>query len=638
MNSIINREHISYLNIMAEELETEHLSIFAGAGISINSGFVDWKGLMRPIIEQLEINPNIDLALAAQFFENEYGRHDINKLIFDEFNRIPKNNEILMLLGQLPIKSYWTTNYDSLIEDTLSNPPIQKIVDLKVNKDQFKYHVPNHDVTIYKMHGDKRYPDEAIITKNDYETYDRNREVFTKALFTELITNTFLFIGFSFSDPNLERILSIVKHTFDNNAPKNHYCFMRKVQEKDYSDNKQYNEDSNYQKLRIREMRRYGIQTILIDDFSQILTCLKYIKKKLDQRRVFISGSITDSVSKDSDEAELIQFLARKLAENNFRIVSGFGQNIGNYLLIGACYGMNLNISKKLNNTIEIYPLVSVGDNTQELREQLISNSGCIITLFGKETYAEDNLKKLNEDGVYQEYRIAKDKGITLLPVGCTGKTSKWIWEDANKQQVYQGTDLESSWQGLNNYDIKEKENIVNCIMELIEYKNIQEQKQLEKDLLMSINNISKIEKPLQKVFLSFHYNSSHKIAEKYRQLINKTGKYIATEEEVVRDRTNQTEIYNWIDKKINGTVATVLIYDKSIFESKYVDYEIKASLERQNIIIVISVEDCIAKTEKKLRKKYPLLESSKVFYKADSEIKMEDILCILNENVLPSE
>ena len=70
--SIISKEQINYLNKMVKYLESEQLSIFAGAGISVGSGFVDWKGLMKPIIEQLGINPNIDLALAAQFYVNEY--------------------------------------------------------------------------------------------------------------------------------------------------------------------------------------------------------------------------------------------------------------------------------------------------------------------------------------------------------------------------------------------------------------------------------------------------------------------------------------------------------------------------------------------------------------------------------------
>lgn len=633
MKSIINREHINYLNIMAEELETEHLSVFAGAGISIDSGFVDWKGLMRPIIEQLEINANMDLALAAQFYENEYGRHDINKLIFDEFNRVPRKNEVLTLLGKLPIKSYWTTNYDSLIEDTLSASPIEKIVDLKVNKDQFKYHVPQHDITVYKMHGDKRFPDEAIITKNDYETYDTEREVFTKALFTELITNTFLFIGFSFSDPNLERILSIVKHTFDNNAPKNHYCFMRCVNKKDYSNSEQYKQDANFQKLRIREMRRYGIQTILIDDFSQIITCLKYIKSKLDQKRVFISGSITKSISKDSEQAEFIQYLAQKLIENKYKIVTGFGQNIGNYLLVGACRNMRINQAKKIHETIEIYPLVTIEDDAEALRKELISNCGCIITLFGKTHYKKDtHISELDMDGVYQEFKIAEEENIMLLPVGCTGNTSKHLWEHANKKykSFYDNNDISRYWNNLSKSNVKDKEKILDSILKLLKYKNIQEQEKLERELLRQINNDNFIEEDeLKKVFLSFHYNSSHELANKFRRIINETKKYVATEEEEAYNKTSRQGVFKWIDQKIENTVATVLIFDESILDSVYVEYELEKSVERNNRIVIITTID-VDTTKKLINKKYPLLKD-KAMYFISSEINdSKDILSIL--------
>ncbi len=633
MKNIINREHINYLNIMAEELETEHLSIFAGAGISIDSGFVDWKGLMKPVIEQLEINANMDLALAAQFYENEYGRHDINKLIFDEFNRVPRKNEVITLLGKLPIKSYWTTNYDSLIEDTLSASPIEKIVDLKINKDQFKYHVPQHDITVYKMHGDKRYPDDAIITKNDYETYDSEREVFTKALFTELITNTFLFIGFSFSDPNLERILSIVKHTFDNNAPKNHYCFMRRVNKKDYCNYAQFKQDANFQKLRIREMRRYGIQTILIDDFSQITTCLKYIKSKLDQKRVFISGSITKRlISKDSEQAEFVQYLAQKLIENKYKIVTGFGQNIGNYLLVGACRNMRINQAKKIHETIEIYPLVTIENDAEALRKELISNCGCIITLFGKTPYQKNSCPaELNSDGVYQEFKIAEKENLTLLPVGCTGNTSKYLWEYTNNnRKIFYNNDIFQHWNNLGKSNIRDKEKILDSILKLLEYKNIQEQEKLERELLSQINNVILSEEyDLKKVFLSFHYNSSHELADKFRKIINGTQKYVATEEEEAYNKTSKQGVFNWIDQKIENTVATVLIFDESIFDSVYVEYELEKSVKRNNRIVIITTID-IKKTQKLIKQKYPLLRDTASYFKSTDINCTEDILSIL--------
>lgn len=40
-----NRDYINYLNTMVSEIEAEHFPVFAGAGVSIDSGFVDWKDL-----------------------------------------------------------------------------------------------------------------------------------------------------------------------------------------------------------------------------------------------------------------------------------------------------------------------------------------------------------------------------------------------------------------------------------------------------------------------------------------------------------------------------------------------------------------------------------------------------------------
>lgn len=589
-NSSISKEQINYLNSMVNFLQSGHLSIFAGAGISIDSGFVDWKGLMKPIIEQLGVNPNIDLSLVAQFYRNEYGRHDINELIYNEFNKKHKDNEIIKKLGRLPIKSYWTTNYDSLIEDTLSKNPISKKINVVKEKNQFKYCMPDTDVTVYKMHGDKVEPDYAIITKNDYETYDKKRDVFTKALFTELITNTFLFIGFSFSDPNLERILSIVKHTFDNDEgnPRNHYCFMRRVQEKDYDtlDAEQFNQDKNFQTLRIREMRRYGIQTILIDDFSQISICLDYIKARLDQKRVFVAGSIKNNIENDSDEAILIQDLAQKLVENEYKIVTGFGQNIGNYLFIGSCLNKNINQIKNLHTLIEAYPLISIEQDTQQLRKALISDCGTIITLFGKKEYNTEIEKiDLEDDGVYKEFQIAKDADKTLIPIGATGYTSKYLWEEMNKNLTgfYNNEDIFPAWKSLSN-DIKNRKEIIESVIKIIKQKNTVDQEKLEQQLLHLTS---------KKVFLSFHYKESHIAAQEIRTIINNTETYVAIEEEPVEDKNNAEKIRAWIDEKLADTVATILIYDEKIYTSNYVEYEITKSIDKANSLIIIIPNEC---------------------------------------------
>lgn len=239
---------LQHLETISDELCEGHLSIFAGAGISQGVGFSGWQEFLTPIIQQLDVNPNIDLTKVAQYYENEYGRYGISRLVNTQFYREDASpNPIIKRLATLPIHSYWTTNYDSEIEDTLRHQGL--VVDVKIRQEQFKHHSPNSNVTVYKMHGDKNFPDEVVLTKNDYEIYDLTREVFTKALSVELITNTFLFIGFSFSDPNLDRIISIARHSFKDSSAKNHYCFMRRVHPTDeiYCDNQGYFLSFHYQ-------------------------------------------------------------------------------------------------------------------------------------------------------------------------------------------------------------------------------------------------------------------------------------------------------------------------------------------------------------------------------------------------------
>lgn len=630
-------EYLVHLDKIVNEIEKQRLSVFIGAGVSTDSGFVDWKGLMHPLIDRLGINPNVNLSLAAQFYKNRYYRQDISELIYTEFNKpVTSPNPVLCTLCSLPIASYWTTNYDSLIEDTLKSAPISKTVEVIVKKEDFKFHKANCEATVYKMHGDKDSPDEAIITKEDYETYDSKREVFTKALSVELISNTFLFIGFSFYDYNLERILNIVKHTFDEKNQKIHYCFMKSVQRDDFDNDEEYYQNLNYQTLRIEDMRRYGIETILLDDFKQIKLCLEYIHSMLNSKRVFISGSLENNgqeVQKDSNQAKFVQNLAKHLINNGYKIISGFGQNIGNYLLIGACFDKKISELRNLHNIIEIYPIVTKSNNDIiNLRTELISNCGSIITLFGKNS---EHDKISDSDGVYAEYSIALKNQLSILPIGATGMTSEYIWEKETKnakEKYYYNKKASDDWCNLNAgpyYENQEK--ILNSIIDLIKF-NCNEKRKNTKIILQE--GLRTKTKNLKKIFLSFHYNSSHEYADKIRNCINTTSRYITYEEEPIHKNSSEDDIKKWIMKKLEDTTATILIYDNKIFESKYVKFELEESIKRNNKLIVFTFSDDIESATENLQKYFPEIPTKKtMLFKLEPEHLSNKIIDILDDN-----
>lgn len=92
-----------------------------------------------------------------------------------------------------------------------------------------------------------------------------------------------MFIGFSFEDPNLEYILSKVRILTDGYSRK-HYCFFRKVNESDYSNDeegkKKYQYDRLKQELKCADlMRRYNIHSLMVDEYSDITQILKRIEK-----------------------------------------------------------------------------------------------------------------------------------------------------------------------------------------------------------------------------------------------------------------------------------------------------------------------------------------------------------------------
>lgn len=435
-----------------KELRNNNLSIFAGAGLSRGSGFVDWRGLLRDIAAELEldINKELDLVSVAQYHFNANGRQTINEAIVDEFQRTAERNENMNILSRLPIDTYWTTNYDSIIEDTLGDTG--KIVDKKINQNQMKNFKPNRDVVVYKMHGDKDFPDEAVITRDDYEKYDSTKALFTTQLKGELISKTFLFIGFSFEDPNLEQILSKIRIDLLGDSPKNHYCFFRKINKLDERYKKpdgtinedDFNYDRVKQDLKVKDLKRFGINSVLIEDYEYITRILENIEKKFKVNKIFISGSAEDYGNYSENDAKgLMHDLSKSLVKNNHHIISGFGLGVGSYIINGALEEIFRSKGKKINDylTLRPFPQSESGGKTlkelwTEYRKDMITDAGVMIFMFGNKLV---DGKIVEANGMIEEYQIAREKYKYIIPVGSTGFVTDRIFNEIKD-------DLENFW------------------------------------------------------------------------------------------------------------------------------------------------------------------------------------------------
>lgn len=151
--------------------------------------------MLRDLAEEinLEIEKEYDYVAIAQYHFNKFKRGKINDKIVNQFTSLSRGTANHKILARIGIETFWTTNYDQLIEKSLEDEG--KTVELKIRNEDFSRNIKKKDAIVYKMHGDKNSPDEAILTKDDYDSYNDKRELFSTALRGDLLSKTFLFLG-----------------------------------------------------------------------------------------------------------------------------------------------------------------------------------------------------------------------------------------------------------------------------------------------------------------------------------------------------------------------------------------------------------------------------------------------------------
>lgn len=409
-------------------------AIFGGAGLSRPSGFVDWKGLLKPLAAdiKLDIDKEHDLLSIAQFYRNQRRtRHGINQAIMDAFSKDAEPNENAQIVTRLPIFTYWTTNYDEVIENGIKDA--NRNPDVKSESDQLSNMKRDRDAIVYKMHGDVNRPANAVLTKEDYELYEFRRPLFRTALKGDLVSKVFLFIGFSFEDPNLDYILSQIHSLLGENVP-DHYCFFKRVQESEYTDLADYGYDKAKQDMQEENLRNYGIQTVFVDSYDEITEILREIEKTSKMKNVFVSGSAEDFTTpwnKDSAE-ELAEKLARALVHGDCRITSGFGTVIGSAVINGALDIIYAEKYRHVDEHLCLRPFpqnisdpAARADRWKKYREDILNETGVSVFMFGNKKDASGSI--VEADGCIQEFEIAKAKGNLIIPIGSTGYAAKKI-------------------------------------------------------------------------------------------------------------------------------------------------------------------------------------------------------------------
>lgn len=431
------REIEAFIKVFVKDLDSRNVAIFAGAGMSKMVGYVNWSELLHDIAEELGlcVDKEHDLISLAQYHVNHKGNNSgLAKKILEEFSEHAEESETHRVLARLPIPVFWTTNYDTVIESALEKA--FKVVDIKHSIAQLTDAKPKRDVVVYKMHGDVTLPRAAVISKEQYEDYHRDHSAFITTLTSDLISKTFLFIGFSFTDPNLDYVLSRLRLS----APvRDHYCFMRTVTKSTDETEDDLKYRIRQQELKISDLKRYRIQVLQVKEYDDIPKILIEIERRFRKKTIFISGSAEEYGRWGRQKSQtFLHNLSKQIVEANFRIVNGFGWGVGSAVINGALEGVYANPKKFSEEQLIMRPFPQfetaekkLPELWEEYRHRMIGLAGIAIFVFGNKKDDSGNIVDAN--GVRREFEIAIEHGLLPIPIGITGFVAEQLADEISK-------------------------------------------------------------------------------------------------------------------------------------------------------------------------------------------------------------
>jgi hypothetical protein len=331
---------VSSINSLIESYKNNNLTLVLGAGVSVDYGLPSWNVLVQKLLLTAfknETNETEEKSLvlaklftkvfplspliAARFLNNNYNikgksiefEKDVRKVLYENImNDIDSElvKEIIQLCvapGKSPnLNSIITYNYDDIIEKSLEKldieVPFRPIYSVGQNNNY-------NELPIYHVHGfmprDGELDINNKITLGENNYHQQYNDIYSWNNIIQI--NKFrdctcLFIGISFTDPNIRRLLDIA-NIQRGNTNKYHYLIKPKYNKEDIESfikivldqnkdllSEKINLDMDLcqvvgylidmmEKFEENDALSFGVQTIWIKEYSEIPKILKQIRK-----------------------------------------------------------------------------------------------------------------------------------------------------------------------------------------------------------------------------------------------------------------------------------------------------------------------------------------------------------------------
>jgi len=213
-------------------------ALFAGAGVGMRAGLPSWSEL----IEHLATVADSYDSLTAQLIRKRLqDGHFLNAAVVykscpeipvgEKYRQIampfhaPPDSSRLRPLVTLPFSAIFTTNYDRSIHDAYAASFGRVPLTVELGDPTMKNAPFLADFYVARVHGRVEVPESLVLDEDDYHRTERDEAYF------DLLRHAFtryscLFVGFSFIDPAINRILQVIENRLAPNFPAFHAALL----------------------------------------------------------------------------------------------------------------------------------------------------------------------------------------------------------------------------------------------------------------------------------------------------------------------------------------------------------------------------------------------------------------------------
>jgi len=226
---------------IADAIANGSCVLFAGSGTSRDAGLPDWIGLAEQLRDYFEQNGKLDKPIsdavsksllvdknpgtALKYLEAAISRPDLVSQVV-QILRTDSQSEVSEILAALGFAGTVTTNFDKVVNGTVGSKRYyldNSLARLKTSPTT----LAGPEQFLFKIHGDVEDtlgPEDdivingasfMIVSDSDFTILQGlRRDQLTLALYTILQQHSILFLGYSFADPDIKKILDF----FDRNC------------------------------------------------------------------------------------------------------------------------------------------------------------------------------------------------------------------------------------------------------------------------------------------------------------------------------------------------------------------------------------------------------------------------------------